>query len=100
MRAVYVRVAASSCTRRTAASTSLAICWWRSREAPGSRPNRIGSPVGQQDVPENRSVKNLAGRRGVPMDIAKAAVFLACDESDFIYAVDLPVGGGALAIRD
>ena len=38
-------------------------------------PNRIGSPVGQQDVPENRFVKNLAGRRGVPMDIAKAAVF-------------------------
>ena len=63
-------------------------------------PNRIGSPVGQQDVPENRFVKNLAGRRGVPMDIAKAAVFLASDESDFIYAVDLPVDGGALAIRD
>jgi NAD(P)-dependent dehydrogenase (short-subunit alcohol dehydrogenase family) len=63
-------------------------------------PNRIGSPVGQQEVPENRAVKNLAGRRGVPMDIAKAAVFLACDESDFIYAVDLPVDGGALAIRD
>jgi 3-oxoacyl-[acyl-carrier protein] reductase len=63
-------------------------------------PNRIGSPVGQQDVPENRVVKNLAGRRGVPMDIAKAAVFLASDESDFIYAIDLPVDGGALAIRD
>ncbi|HEY2919324.1 MAG TPA: SDR family oxidoreductase [Candidatus Binatia bacterium] len=63
-------------------------------------PNRIGSPVGQQEVPENRAVKNLAGRRGVPMDIAKAAVFLACDESDFIYAIDLPVDGGALAIRD
>jgi NAD(P)-dependent dehydrogenase (short-subunit alcohol dehydrogenase family) len=62
-------------------------------------PNRIGSPVGQQEVPENRAVKNLAGRRGVPMDIAKAAVFLACDESDFIYAIDLPVDGGALAIR-
>jgi NAD(P)-dependent dehydrogenase (short-subunit alcohol dehydrogenase family) len=63
-------------------------------------PNRIGSPVGQQEVPENRSVKNLASRRGVPMDIAKAAVFLASDESDFIYAIDLPVDGGALAIRD
>jgi len=63
-------------------------------------PNRIGSPVGQQEVPENRFVKNLAGRRGVPMDIAKAAVFLASDESEFIYAVDLPVDGGALAIRD
>jgi NAD(P)-dependent dehydrogenase (short-subunit alcohol dehydrogenase family) len=63
-------------------------------------PNRIGSPVGQEEVPENRLVRNLAGRRGVPMDIAKAAVFLASEESDFIYAVDLPVDGGALAIRD
>jgi 3-oxoacyl-[acyl-carrier protein] reductase len=63
-------------------------------------PNRIGSPVGQDEVPENRVVKNLAGRRGVPMDIAKAAVFLASEDSDFIYAVDLPVDGGALAIRD
>jgi NAD(P)-dependent dehydrogenase (short-subunit alcohol dehydrogenase family) len=63
-------------------------------------PNRIGSPVGQEEVPENRSVKNLAGRRGMPMDIAKAAVFLASTESDFIYAVDLPVDGGALAMRD
>jgi NAD(P)-dependent dehydrogenase (short-subunit alcohol dehydrogenase family) len=34
------------------------------------------------------------------MDIAKAAMFLASDESEFIYAVDLPVDGGALAIRD
>jgi NAD(P)-dependent dehydrogenase (short-subunit alcohol dehydrogenase family) len=63
-------------------------------------PNRIGSPVGQEDVPENRFVRNLAGRRGVPMDIAKAAVFFASDESEFIYAVDLPVDGGALAVRD
>jgi NAD(P)-dependent dehydrogenase (short-subunit alcohol dehydrogenase family) len=63
-------------------------------------PNRIGSPVGQDEVPEDRLVKNLAGRRGVPMDIAKAAVFLASNESDFIYAIDLPVDGGALAIRD
>lgn len=63
-------------------------------------PNRIGSPVGQDEVPEQRVVKNLAGRRGIPMDIAKAALFLASDEADFIYAVDLPVDGGALAIRD
>ncbi len=63
-------------------------------------PNRIGSPVGQDQLSENRVVRNLAGRRGVPMDIAKAAVFFASDESDFIYAVDLPVDGGALAVRD
>lgn len=63
-------------------------------------PNRIGSPVGQDAVPENRVVKNLAGRRGMPMDIAKVAVFLASDDADFVYAVDLPVDGGALAVRD
>lgn len=63
-------------------------------------PNRIGSPVGQDEAPQNRFVRNLAGRRGVPMDIAKAAVFLASDESEFIYAIDLPVDGGALAVRD
>jgi 3-oxoacyl-[acyl-carrier protein] reductase len=63
-------------------------------------PNRIGSPVGQEEVPAKRVVKNLAGRAGVPMDIAKAALFLVSEESDFIYAVDLPVDGGALAIRD
>ena len=63
-------------------------------------PNRIGSPVGQEEVPQDRFVRNLVGRRGVPMDIAKAVVFLASDESDFIYAIDLPVDGGALAVRD
>lgn len=63
-------------------------------------PNRIGSPVGQDEVQPNRVVKNLAGRRGLPMDIAKAALFLVSDESEFIYAIDLPVDGGALAIRD
>jgi len=63
-------------------------------------PNRIGSPVGQDEFQPSRVVKNLAGRRGVPMDVAKAALFLVSDESEFIYAIDLPVDGGALAIRD
>jgi 3-oxoacyl-[acyl-carrier protein] reductase len=62
-------------------------------------PNRIGSPVGEDVVPENRFVKNLVGRRGTPKDIALAALFLASDESDFITAIDLPVDGGALAVR-
>lgn len=63
-------------------------------------PNRIGSPVGEDKVPENRLVKNLVGRRGTPRDIALAALFLAGDESDFITAIDLPVDGGALAVRE
>ena len=60
-------------------------------------PNRIGSPVGEDVVPENRYVKNLVGRRGVPADIAAAVLFLSADESDFITAADILVDGGALA---
>ena len=60
-------------------------------------PNRIGSPVGEDAVPENRVVKNLVGRRGVPKDIAAAVLFLCSDEADFITAADLLVDGGALA---
>ncbi|HEX9443794.1 MAG TPA: SDR family oxidoreductase [Candidatus Binatia bacterium] len=61
-------------------------------------PNRIGSPVGEDVVPENRYVKNLVGRRGVPADIAAAVLFLCLEESDFITAADLLVDGGALAV--
>jgi NAD(P)-dependent dehydrogenase (short-subunit alcohol dehydrogenase family) len=60
-------------------------------------PNRIGSPVGEDVVPENRYVKNLVGRRGVPADIAAAVLFLCTEESDFITAADVLVDGGALA---
>jgi NAD(P)-dependent dehydrogenase (short-subunit alcohol dehydrogenase family) len=61
-------------------------------------PNRIGSPVGEDVVPENRYVKNLVGAPGgVPADIAAAVLFLCEDESDFITAADLLVDGGALA---
>jgi NAD(P)-dependent dehydrogenase (short-subunit alcohol dehydrogenase family) len=59
-------------------------------------PNRIGSPVGEAMVPENREVNNLAGRPGVPHDIAAAVAFLASDDADFIVAEDLVVDGGSL----
>ena len=62
-------------------------------------PNRIGSPVGEDVVPENRFVKNLVGRRGTPKDIAAAVLFLCSEDSDFITAADLLVDGGAMASR-
>jgi NAD(P)-dependent dehydrogenase (short-subunit alcohol dehydrogenase family) len=55
--------------------------------------------VGEDVDRPDRVVKNLVGRRGVPQDIANAVLFLASDESDFITAIDLPVDGGALAVR-
>lgn len=41
--------------------------------------------------PYSRSI----GRIASPEDVAKAVVFLSCDDSEFITGVDLPVDGGA-----
>jgi 3-oxoacyl-[acyl-carrier protein] reductase len=53
--------------------------------------------MGMADTPENRK-KFLAtiplGRLSTPMDIAKAALFLASDDAEFITGVEFPVDGG------
>jgi len=61
-------------------------------------PNKIGSPVGKDEFDPTRPVLNLAGRPGVPMDLARAALFLVSDDSDFIVATALFVDGGCTAI--
>jgi NAD(P)-dependent dehydrogenase (short-subunit alcohol dehydrogenase family) len=38
------------------------------------------------------------GRIGQPEDIAKAAVFLACDDSSFITGIELFVDGGTAQV--
>jgi NAD(P)-dependent dehydrogenase (short-subunit alcohol dehydrogenase family) len=61
-------------------------------------PNRSGSPVGfDDDVTGSRTFENLAGRLGTAEDQAKAALFLASDDSDFIYGHPLVVDGGVMA---
>lgn len=61
-------------------------------------PNRSGSPVGyDDDVTGSRTFQNLAGRLGTAEDQAKAALFLASDDSDFIYGHPLVVDGGVVA---
>ncbi len=53
--------------------------------------------MGMPDTPENRK-KFIAtipmGRLSTPLDIAKAAVFLASDDAEFITGVEFPVDGG------
>jgi 3-oxoacyl-[acyl-carrier protein] reductase len=53
--------------------------------------------MGMPDTPENRR-KFIAtiplGRLSEPRDIARAAVFLASDEAEFITGVEFPVDGG------
>lgn len=58
-------------------------------------PNKIGSPVGKDTFDPSRPVVNLRGRTGVPLDLAKAILFLASDDSDFIVGDALFVDGGA-----
>lgn len=53
--------------------------------------------MGMPDTPENRKkfTGNIPlGRLAEPLDIAKAAVYLASDDSDFITGVEFPVDGG------
>jgi 3-oxoacyl-[acyl-carrier protein] reductase len=53
--------------------------------------------MGMPDTPENRK-KFLAtiplGRLSTPLDIARAALYLASDEAEFITGVEFPVDGG------
>jgi NAD(P)-dependent dehydrogenase (short-subunit alcohol dehydrogenase family) len=59
-------------------------------------PNKVGSPVGENEEPADRKRTNLLGRGAVPDDIANAVAFLASDEAGFVTAADLLVDGGSL----
>ena len=58
-------------------------------------PNRVGSPVGQSEVPKDREQRNLIGRVGRPEDIANAIRFVVSDQASFITGIDLLVDGGS-----
>src|ERR1700719_2377743 len=64
----------------------------------GVVPNKIGSPVGKDEFDPTRPVVNLVGRAGVPLDMARAVLFLVSDDSDFIVGDMLFVDGGVSAI--
>jgi NAD(P)-dependent dehydrogenase (short-subunit alcohol dehydrogenase family) len=57
-------------------------------------PNKIGSPVGKDEFNPDRNVLNLRRRPGEPVDVARAMLFLASDDSDFIVGAELFVDGG------
>lgn len=61
-------------------------------------PNKIGSPVGKDEFDPTRPVVNLRGRPGVPLDLARAVLFLVSDDSDFIIGEMLFVDGGATSM--
>ena len=61
-------------------------------------PNKIGSPVGKDEFDPSRTVVNLRGRAGLPIDLARAILFLVSDDSDFIAGELLFVDGGLAAM--
>lgn len=61
-------------------------------------PNKIGSPVGKNEFNPNRKVVNLRNRPGEPIDLARAMLFLASEDSDFIAGTELFVDGGCAVI--
>jgi NAD(P)-dependent dehydrogenase (short-subunit alcohol dehydrogenase family) len=64
----------------------------------GVVPNKIGSPVGKDEFDPTRPVVNLIGRPGVPLDMARAVLFLVSDDSEFIAGNMLFVDGGVSAM--
>jgi NAD(P)-dependent dehydrogenase (short-subunit alcohol dehydrogenase family) len=64
----------------------------------GVVPNKIGSPVGKDEFNPDRVVVNLKNRHGIPLDMAKAVLFLVSDDSDFVVGDMLFVDGGVTAL--
>jgi len=64
----------------------------------GVVPNKIGSPVGRDEFDPSRPVVNLIGRPGMPLDMARAVLFLVSDDSQFITGNMLFVDGGVSAM--
>jgi NAD(P)-dependent dehydrogenase (short-subunit alcohol dehydrogenase family) len=61
-------------------------------------PNKIGSPVGKDEFDPTRPVPNMAKRPGDPKEAANAVLFLASDDSSFVYGANLFVDGGVSAM--
>ncbi len=61
-------------------------------------PNMVGSPVGKDEFNPTRKVRNLKGRPGEPLEVAKIALFLVCDDSEFVMGHDIMADGGYMCM--
>ena len=57
--------------------------------------DKLGFPEGSSgEIKDGFAKENPMKRMGKPEEIAKAALFLACDDSSYIMGIDLTVDGG------
>jgi len=62
-------------------------------------PNKTGSPVGRAEFDPTRPITNLVKRPGQPIEAARAALFLACEDSSFVLGENIFVDGGVMAME-
>ncbi len=60
---------------------------------PGPIRTRISPPLGSE-MHQRQIAKTMLARTGEPVEVARAALFLASDEASYITGVALPVDGG------
>lgn len=62
-------------------------------------PNKTGSPVGKDEFDPTRPITNLVNRPGQPEETARAALFLASEDSSFVLGENIFVDGGVMAME-
>jgi NAD(P)-dependent dehydrogenase (short-subunit alcohol dehydrogenase family) len=62
-------------------------------------PNKTGSPVGKEEFDPTRPITNLLKRPGLPVETARAVLFLVTEDSSFIVGANIFVDGGVMAME-
>jgi NAD(P)-dependent dehydrogenase (short-subunit alcohol dehydrogenase family) len=59
---------------------------------------QAGVAISEDEILQRMHQRVPLGRMGTAMDVANAALFLSCDESNFTTGLEVPVDGGTLSV--